>query len=974
MLEVTEWGRKDGLPSWLLTDWIEDRLGNTWMVSQGESLVRFDGHQFKTYGPAESRLERIWGIASDRDNNIWIVGGNAGEQSMRIFVPKDQQFYTLDEFLPGAKELPIHRLNWRDIQIIGREDVIYICTATKGLWRYDGELKRVFEPKPESRKKEYGTRRVYPAPDNRFWELTTGEPLRLLENNGDVVQTWSQFTEDPIHYYLGQNFDLWAPTQSVERGMTSSDLVQVSLTNTPPAAPHLYYRGGIRTFNSQANLDLLNGEGFILRHQEERIRLEKGHQLIEDDLVALLAMQLDLQLDPASHARVSRNGDFWFRSTSGLVKLSMSTNPFQNYLHDLPYQVSTRGMVELGQDSILVNTYKGTFLITPDGATQEIIIPDEVGKIRYAIGSKGDELWIGSGNSKVCRLNKQLQSTGVFEPQSTAIRGNIFDFHFPDDTTVLLASQVGVLRINEQTQQVEPFALPDTRVYNFATYQDELWLATSKGLIHFPSREAYLDDLYINGEVNYQHIYADPEGTFWVATDRGVLKWKVYAEDYQFFDERSGLSDRKTHSIYPDNRGFLWISSDYGLMRLDTTTLLFETLYKEDGLPHNEFNRQAHYQGPDQRLILGTLNGITSFHPDSIIIVDPALELGAIQLNSAISFSARTHDTKALDFGSIQQPRLTIPSNSEHLELNFSVPYYGSNEPVFEWRIPNHDTAWTPVDRFTLLLNRLSYGNYPLEVRCYLLGRQDVAKTLQIPLKVVAPIYLRNWFLFSAALLLVVLAYWGYLWNIGRIQKQNRALEKLVSVRTRSLEVKNQKIAEQAETLKQLDKMKTRFFVNVGHEIRTPLSLILGPVENLLNRGDVEPATAKSLKRIQQNTKRLSQMVDELLELSRMEHDAIKLQEQVLEWPFWVKGIYKEHHPIAQQKQIELFFETSTTDTIYHLGDSSKLRRIADNLISNAIKYTQSGGRVIISTGHNDGQLFLTVEDNGPGIPTKWQG
>ncbi|MEL6658195.1 MAG: ATP-binding protein [Bacteroidota bacterium] len=972
-LEVTEWGRKDGLPSWLLTEWMEDRLGNTWMVSQGESLVRFDGHQFLTYGPTASKLDRIWGIASDGNNNIWIIGNNNGEQDLRIFVPKDQQFYSLGEFLPDAPALPIRDLNWRDIQIIGREDTIHICTATEGVWRYDGEFKKVFEPKPGSIKKEFGTRRVYPAPNNQFWEMTTDEALRLLTASGDVVKTWPQFTQDPIHYHLEEDLQLWGPSKEVLRQNRSSDLVQILHSDSTTNAPTLYHRGGVRIFDTQAYVDLLNEDGFTLRNKQEAIVIEIDGQVLEEDLESLLVKQLGIQLDRPFRPRISRSGDFWFRSTSGLVKLRLTFSPFRNYLHDFPSQVSTRGIIEIGQDSILVNTYQGTFLITPDGATTEIKLPDELGKIRYAIRTKDGDIWIGSGNSKVCRLNKQLQITGLFVPQSTDIRGNIFDFYFPNDTTVLLASQVGVLRINEQTQQVEPFALPDTRIYNFATYKGELWIATGNGLIHLPSGKAYLSDLNVNGDVNYQHIYVDPAGTFWVATDRGILKWKVYAEDYQFFDEQSGLSDRKTHSIYPDNKGFLWISSDYGLMRFDTTTLLFETLYKEDGLPHSEFNRQAHYQGPDQRLILGTLNGITCFHPDSIVIVDPAQELGAIQLNSAISFTARTHHAEALDFGSIQYPSLTIPSNSEHLELNFSVPYYGSNELIFEWRMLGYDESWTPINRYTLLLNRLSYGDYPLEVRCYLLGRQDVAQTLQIPLQVTAPIYLRNWFLFSAILLIICLTYWAYLWNIGRIQKQNRALEKLVSVRTRSLEIKNQKIAEQAETLKQLDKMKTRFFVNVSHEIRTPLSLILGPVEKLLNRSDIEPTTAKSLRRIQQNTTRLSQMVDELLELSRMEHDAIKLQEQVLEWPYWVEGICKEHDPIAQQKQIQLNFETSTTDSIYHLGDSSKLRRIADNLISNAVKYTQSGGRVVISTSHNDDQLFLTVEDNGPGIPTKWQ-
>ncbi|MDP1620790.1 MAG: ATP-binding protein [Bacteroidales bacterium] len=232
---------------------------------------------------------------------------------------------------------------------------------------------------------------------------------------------------------------------------------------------------------------------------------------------------------------------------------------------------------------------------------------------------------------------------------------------------------------------------------------------------------------------------------------------------------------------------------------------------------------------------------------------------------------------------------------------------------------------------------------------------------LWIPVKINTPFYLQSWFLMLAAFLFIVAGPWYFRYRTQALNRQNQLLEARVRERTATIE-------KQAEELRQKDKYKSRFFNNLSHELRTPLSLILGPVGSLLHQDHLNEHDRKLLKIIEHNGTQLLKVVNEILDLSKLEAGKMEINETIVNWFEIMQPALTRFSSMGDSQSVQLKFDFRADVNLRIYLDPFKFEKIIHNFLSNAIKFTRERGKVELIAEDLGENLLVTVRDNGPGI------
>jgi signal transduction histidine kinase/DNA-binding response OmpR family regulator len=321
-----------------------------------------------------------------------------------------------------------------------------------------------------------------------------------------------------------------------------------------------------------------------------------------------------------------------------------------------------------------------------------------------------------------------------------------------------------------------------------------------------------------------------------------------------------------------------------------------------------------------------------------------------------------------------------IPYKDRNLRFEFAAPFF-ENETSTQYQcfLEGYDEDWSFLTSETRKdYTNLDNGLYTFRVRARNVYK-NLSKEAVFQFKILLPWYRTWWALLSYILVLFMLTYLIVKWRRSfKLEREKQRLEQIVHQRTKEIEEKNKQLQEQSEKLKEVDKMKSRFFANISHEFRTPLTLILGPLEQMLAQthpGSVKEQK-KKLKLMIRNSKRLLNLINQLLDLSKFESRKMKLKtcrQNII--PF-LRGILAAFETLADQTELDLQFHTEEKNiTLYF--DPEKLEKVFANLLSNAIKFTPGGGRITVSVTKNTaaednfpaGSVDIVVRDTGSGIP-----
>ena len=679
---------------------------------------------------------------------------------------------------------------------------------------------------------------------------------------------------------------------------------------------------------------------------------------------------------------IADGSKLWMTSSMGLIKLNISKNPFL-IINPNFQSLDNRGLAENADGTIFfingaIHQYspksKEIIPLTSSGGASSLLHLDSI--LLTGIVSK----------DVVLEYNLSTQKETLYQKPSVwrkTVTATCF-YQFPNQNKLLIGTEKGLGYLYPATKKIEDVVLSpvfsrldSTTIYNFCNTPLGLMISTDDGIFLMNEKEEITyhfnksnNDLPIN---KIRHIYIDNDQTYWLSTiGGGIVKWQpelTKPSIYHQFTKKDGLSNDYIYAIYEDDFGNLWATSDKGLMCIEKSTFRIRSFFTADGLPHNEFNFASHYQTKDGRFYFGGLGGIITFHPKDL--VNQNTEKIPLIFSKLSILESNKETTTDITNQLYTSTPIKLQSSDKFIEIYFKLLDFEPAEfHQYQYKIEGYNEFWTTIGESYIRINNLPYGNYIIKVRGQHMNKGWSDRELALPIKVLKPFYLQWWFVLLMLVLISSLIIYYVNWRIANLQKQQFKLEEEVAMRTKQLLKDKQTILQQAEALQSLDKAKTRFFSNITHEFRTPLTLITGPLEQLIYKRP--PANIlQSLYGILSNAKHLEQLINQLLDLSKIESGRMEIEVTHGDLVKYSQEMINRMQFLAQKKSINLHFECA--ETIWETNfDKEKWNKIVLNLVSNAIKFTPIGGEVIFKLSkivyqHQEG-IGLSVSDTGIGI------
>ena len=413
--------------------------------------------------------------------------------------------------------------------------------------------------------------------------------------------------------------------------------------------------------------------------------------------------------------------------------------------------------------------------------------------------------------------------------------------------------------------------------------------------------------------------------------------------------------------ILEDEHENLWLSTNKGISKFNPITGLFRNYDVRDGLQSNEFNQGAYHQSKSGNMFFGGINGITKFHPDSVKDNPhiPPIVITDFQLfNKPVLIGIDTSNNRSILKKSItetEEIELFYDDNVisfEFAALDFHIPE--KNKYAFIMEGFDRDWTYTDANRRFVTYTNLDPGVYTFRVKGS--NNDGVWNEKGTALKIIiTPPWWATWWAYTLyGLFAVVLFSTSTRFYLNR-QRLRHQLE---------LEL------EHSEKLEEVNQMKSRFFANISHEFRTPLTLILGPTESIIKDTSKEEIKKKA-GTIKRNANRLLNLINQLLDLSKLEAGKLKLKASCGNIVSFVKGIAMSFESVGERRDILLKMKT-TNNEIEVYFDKEKMEKILTNLFSNAFKFTPEGGKITVVINERDDKFVeIKVKDTGIGIPEK---
>jgi len=653
---------------------------------------------------------------------------------------------------------------------------------------------------------------------------------------------------------------------------------------------------------------------------------------------------------------LDKDGNFWLTSNKGLVRLNIKKNKFSKYLtrNEMPFGI--RGMTIV--DDKLYVADEGLKVV--DLLTNEVDDLNSNGFRSINVFTQmKEDLWYTTGE----RMIKINDGKSHIYNNEIIIRNVIWSFLRLNKDKIWFGSQKGILQYDYKSDQVSEIGMQDYFIWSLFKNKEGIWVGTAKGLFKLNKEGEILNQFFspeqLGRDLNVRHIYQDAAGIYWLSTMTGLIEWNAETDIYTQYSTEEGLSNNVIHAVYEDNKGQLWMPSNYGLMCFDKKTKAVKTFLESDGISHNEFNFISNYQHEDGRLFLGGMNGVNVFHPDSIELVK----------TKDISFYITDFIVTNISNGEKEDKLEVVQKNNivelkpdqNLLKINVAPFTYSNVEKIeYAWRL-NQTSEYVVQSSNIIQLNSLPYGDNQLEVKARYHGSKWSENILNYTIHRSRPFYLKWWFFLFLGVVISSMI-WSY------FEARNRRLYKAKKELELEVEKRTAQINQQAEELKALDKIKSRFFANVTHELRTPLTLIMAPLRDILAKEEVNETVFGKLRRIQKNVKKLLGLVEEILDLSKMEANKLQLDEKEIPLRKTVRRIVFSFASLAEYRNVGLDLEYLPKQEMNLLIDENKFEKILNNLISNALKFTSSDDKVKVVLEDIGENIQIKVIDTGNGI------
>ena len=959
-------GDSTSISSNFINSLVEDSLGNIWVgtMDAGLNLYNRDMDNFTRFQPKAGEngaLTDNWitDLFIDSRNRLWVGTEKAGIELLEPGLTKFQHF----------KKDPnnIHSLANNHVRVIFEDakSNLWVGTYGGGLSLFDETKKMfvhyVFDPLDvNSLSSNYLYSHLRDSEGNVWVGTREGLDLLVETEHGWSFRRFKPNIQDPtglIHNIvlsiaednLGR---LWIGLENGglaiydKKAGTFSNFWPDPLDPTSIGSNSIWaiYKDRIGTMWLAArNRGINKWDQYHTKFIHHILPPSGNHKLANNDVLCFVEDEL---------------GNLWIGTDGGgLNYLDRSTNKYTHYVHDPkdPRSLSSNSVISLELDRF------------------------------------GD-LWIGTWEGGLNRFDK---STGTFkhyvhDPRNSQSLASNYVFSIFEDSSHNLwvgAFYEGLDLYDRETDSFihyrvdgnNPKAIGHNRV--FTMYEDSkknIWIGSEGGgLIHMtkdtngqPSFTSYrynsndpssLSSNLINA------IYEDSRHTLWIGTWAGLNKFDYESRTFKAYRKEHGLADNVVYGIIEDGSSNLWVSTNQGISKFDPGNISFENYNTADGLQAQEFIRGSFLKSKSGEFFFGGVNGFNSFLPNAIISnpnVPPVYITNFWIYNNLMRPGA---SNSPLSTNITETDEIILPYTQNEFTLEFAALNYSQGfKNRYSYFLDGYDKNWHDAGtERKASYARVPPGAYTFRVKAT--NNDGVWNETGTSLRIlVNPPWWKSWWAYTAyAMTAIALFVWYRQTLINRERLRN------------DLKLEHLELTKMQE----MDKLKSYFFANISHEFRTPLTLILSPIRDML-AGNFHGDVRKQYQMVVRNGETLLRLISQLLDLSKIGAGRMKLKALRMDIVAFLKPIVSSFDSYAQRSQLKFTFVHPVEPIMVYI-DPDKFEKIITNLLSNAFKFTREG-EIELSVRTFDAfqaaanqwqkkkRIEIAVTDSGAGIPQEY--
>ncbi|MCB0840559.1 MAG: hypothetical protein KDD99_28025, partial [Bacteroidetes bacterium] len=562
-------------------------------------------------------------------------------------------------------------------------------------------------------------------------------------------------------------------------------------------------------------------------------------------------------------------GVIWLGTHLGVIKVNPQKTLFETYLSGKEEicsgYCSFRGITEDESGHIYASFYNSIFKINPESGTTSFPFP-EVQFTPFGLEYQDGTLILNNGNG--LDLTTGLMED-VFMDTKMAMDLGIFA---RDNLGRLWWGWGGELHFLHKHEGKSFWQkVPEVNLTNpivdikYDTFGHKLWLGTAFALFSYETDtweyEVY-DESVLGENISVRYLHPDGKGNLWIGTDYGLVFFDPATGKLKKYTDKDGVSNNYVATILPEGDSCLWLGTNLGLSRFSIQSEYFLNFFEEDGLAHNEFNRRSAYKAKSGQFFFGGIRGITAFYPKEVMAQYEASQQSGKVVLASFSKTSHQKDSSITNLFAGDEPKIEVFYHDKSFELDYVLTDYRNPEKIlYSYQLEGFEDTWSrPSKRNSVTFHSLPAGKYTFKVKARDARGGWNPNMLAVKITVYPPWWETWWAYTLYALIGLGLLVGIYYFLARRLQlKAQLEIEKANAIR-----------------LKELDIFKSRLFTNLTHEFRTPLTVILG----MSDKVEKEPDTYLNdgLKLIRRNGKNMLQLINQLLDLSKLETNSFKLK------------------------------------------------------------------------------------------------
>lgn len=967
-------GTSQGLPQSTVNTIYQDSNGFIWIGTYG-GLTRYDGYRFVNFkrnplDPSSLSNNVVVSIIEDKQGFLWV---GTAQNGVSRFNPETGKF---KQFLSKANDFD--SLSDPQVKVIHQDPEGRIWIGTNhglNLFLPEKEAFAHFYHNPlDNQSLPHGAIvDIVDDGDGNLW-IASNEQLAHFDIEQQVFSVFSQknapkqintlYLDTDNSLWIGTRFEGLYHLRAKQNHFQKYQHIKhnnESLSNNDVRAILRVQSGDLWVGTEEGGLNIRpKGANKFQRFEHNSA---DRHSLAINDIWSLYQ---------------DRSGLVWVGTAGGGINMTMS---FENRLSRLTHSPHQKNglshefvwdIEEDNQGNIWFATLNGLDKYLPENDTFEHFNEffdsntQVVGnRIQSFTFDNYGRIWFGNQQGQVAVFDLKSMTTELVHrhdfPQGYVSYNRIRMIEKDHYGNIWVGTDDGLLKINPNTNTIiSDYSFAEEGQLGVSTVrtmlQDDngiIWFGTwNKGLQRFdpefgsvtnfenkPGDETSLSDNTVRS------LYRDGQGNLWIGTFNGLnflSAEEIQNKTYQFksYLEKDGLPNSAIYGIAADTNGNLWLSTNNGLSEFNPTNKRFNNYSIEDGLTTNEFNGNAAIRSLTDDLYFGSVNGVTIVNSSAQAKTsfEPQIKITGINISGN-------------DFllPGIPYKQQKIELEHEHNDLIFdfaALDYRHPKRNRFRYRLLPYNQEWTEADSNKAVFTNLDPNRYQFELKATNSDGIWVEKPIRVQFNIFPPLWKTWWAYFLYfGMLVALIAYY--------LNKHERSLQEQKSIN---------------EHLRRVDQLKDEFLANTSHELRTPLNGIIGIAESL-KEGVAGLQNQKSLNHLQliiDGGKRLSQLINDILDFKKLSHNNLVLQRKAVDLSAIVDVVISLLRPLSEEKKLVIINSvTAQLPLIY--ADENRMQQVMHNLIGNAIKYTRQG-QIEISAVEKNHFVEICVRDTGIGI------